>query len=195
MKTKILAIYGSPRRNGNTDQLMEEMLAGISRDGGVEISRVYVSEMNIQPCNGCSKCENTGVCDLVDDMQDIYPLLEESKIIIVSSPVYFYGLTSQLKALIDRTHVFWARKFILKRPWSIDDEIFRQGYLLCAAGTELPELFVAPELIIKYFFNCMDVVYTGMIGVTNIQDFGAIKTKPQALKTAYNRGVELVNPF
>lgn len=194
MHAKILALYGSPRRGGNTDILMEEFLAGISRDGGVDITKLYLSELNIQPCNGCGFCETTGICNINDDMQEIYPLLEDSHIIAVSSPVYFFGVSAQCKAMIDRTHVFWARKFVLNQPWSRDDEMIRQGFLISAAGTYNPALFQGLELTVQFFFECMDIVYRGSIMVPGVQEYAEVKEKLQTLKDAYNKGVELMNP-
>jgi hypothetical protein len=195
MKTNVLALFGSPRRGGNTDILMEELLKGISRDGGVDITRLYISEMNILPCNGCGKCEKEGSCVIHDDMQDIYPILEDAQVVVVSSPVYFHGVSSQCKTMIDRTHMFWARKYVLKRPWSIDDEVIRQGFFISTAGTNNTDLFLGGITTIKFFFECMEVVYQGSLTVDKVQDFGAIKKKSWALKEAYNKGVELMNPY
>jgi len=195
MNIKVLALLGSPRRGGNTDTLAEELLSGISRDGGVDIKSFHLSEMKITPCNGCARCEETGICDVRDDMQIIYSHLENSQIIVVSSPVYFYGISAQCKAMIDRTHVYWARKYVLGRPWSGDDDMIRQGFFISAAGTNNPELFIGGELTIKYFFDCLDIVYQGSVTVKGVQDFGKIKEDTAALKEAYNKGVELMNPY
>ncbi len=195
MHIKVLALFGSPRRGGNTDVLMEELLAGISRDGGVDITRMYLSQMNINPCTGCGECEKTGNCNIDDDMNKIYPLLEESEIIVISSPVYFFGVTAQAKLMIDRTHTFWARKYVLKQPWSVDDEMIRQGFLISTAGTYHPSVFKGLELTIKYFFECMDIVYRGSIMVPGVQEYGEIHRKLKWLKEAYSKGVELVNPY
>lgn len=195
MNTQILSLFGSPRRGGNTDILTEELLSGISRDGGVDITRIYLSDYNIKPCTGCAYCETSGKCNIEDDMRIIYPLLDRSHIIIVSSPVYFYGVSAQCKLMIDRCHVFWARKYVLRIPWSEDDEMIRQGFFLSAAGTDNPNLFYGGELTIRYFFDCLDIVYQGAIMVRNVQEKGEVKKNLQALKDAYNKGVELMNPY
>lgn len=194
MNIRVLALFGSPRRGGNTDILMEELISGITRDGGVDVIRQYLSEMNIKPCTGCGYCEQSGGCNIEDDMQMIYPLLEESHIIVVSSPVYFYGLSAQCKVMIDRAHVFWARKYVLKREWSSDDEIIRQGFFISTAGTDNPDLFTGSKLAIHYFFDGLDIVNKGAILATNVQKYAAIKSYPNKLKEAYNQGVELINP-
>jgi len=195
MNTQILALFGSPRRGGNTDILTEELLSGISRDGGVDITRIYVSDYDIKACSGCAHCETTGICKIEDNMRKIYPLLDRAHIIVVSSPVYFYGVSSQCKALIDRCHVFWARKYVLQQPWSEDDEMIRQGFFITAAGTGNPNLFFGGDLTIRYFFDCLDILYQGAVTVMNVQEKGAVKKNLTALKEAYNKGVELMNPY
>ena len=195
MNTQVLAIYGSPRRGGNTDILMEELLNGVSRDGGVDITRIYISDYDLKPCNGCSFCETTGECNIEDDMKDLYPLIDRSHIIVVASPVYFFGISAQCKTLIDRCHVFWARKYVLNQPWSQDDEMIRQGFFITAAGTENPHLFKGGELTIKYFFDCIDVLYQGAVKVKNVQEKGVVKDNHEILMESYNKGVELMNPY
>lgn len=195
MNTQVLALYGSPRRGGNTDILMEELLSGISRDGGVDITRVYICDNDIKPCTGCSVCEQNGECNIDDDMKSIYPLIESSHVIVVASPVYFYGVSAQCKILIDRCHVFWARKYILNQPWSVDDELIRQGFFISAAGTGNQFLFKGGELTIKYFFDCIDVLYQGAVKVKNVQEKEKVRENINALKEAYIRGAELMNPY
>lgn len=195
MNTQVLALFGSPRRGGNTDILTEELLSGISRDGGVDINRVYICDNDIKPCTGCSYCEKTGECNIDDEMKNIYPLIERSHVIVVASPVYFYGVSAQCKLLIDRCHVFWARKYILKQPWSVDDELIRQGFFITAAGTGNPSLFKGGELTISYFFDCIDVLYQGAVKVKNVQEKEEVRKNIIALKEAYVRGAELMNPY
>ncbi|MCD4784098.1 MAG: flavodoxin family protein [Candidatus Eremiobacteraeota bacterium] len=195
MGIHILALFGSPRRGGNTDILMEELLNGISRDGGIDITRIYLCDYDIKPCKACAYCEIHGECCIQDDMCKIYPLLDRSQIIIVSSPVYFFGLSAQCKTMIDRCHIIWARKFVLNEPWSEDDEMVRQGFFISAAGTNNPSLFYGGEMTIRNFFDCLDILYQGAIMVRGVQEKGEVRKKVNALKNAYNKGVELVNPY
>jgi len=195
MSVHVLALFGSPRRGGNTDILMEELLSGISRDGGVDITRIYLSDYGIKPCMACAYCETHGECCIKDDMSKIYPLLDRSQIIIVSSPVYFFGVSAQCKTMIDRCHLFWARKFVLNKPWSEDDEMIRQGFFISAAGTNNPSLFYGGEMTIRHFFDCIDILYQGAVMVRDVQEKGAVRKKLNALKSAYNKGVELMNPY
>jgi multimeric flavodoxin WrbA len=106
---KILGIVGSPRKGGNTEILVEEALAA-TREAGAQTEIILLADKNIAGCDGCDSCVETHVCKIKDDMQSIYPQLEAADAIIFGSPVYFGGVTSQAKALIDRTYVFLRDK-------------------------------------------------------------------------------------
>ena len=98
---KVLGIMGSPRIKGNTDLLLDEALKG-AQSQGAEVEKIVVDKLKIAPCREYYGCLRDGNCVIRDDMDDIYPKLLEADGIIVASPIFFYGLTAQLKALIDR---------------------------------------------------------------------------------------------
>ncbi len=102
---KVLGLVCSARSNGNTEVLVKEALDS-ARCNGAETEMIKISGMNIAPCDGCETCDITGECKIEDDMQDIYTKLLQSDGIIFGSPVYFWGVTAQAKAIIDRTFVF-----------------------------------------------------------------------------------------
>lgn len=112
---KVLGIFGSPRRGGNTDILLEEALKGVEKERG-EVERLHLTDFTITPCKECHGCDETGQCVIRDDMQKIYPKLLEADVIILASPIFFYGITAWAKALVDRCQAFWARKYLLKEP-------------------------------------------------------------------------------
>jgi multimeric flavodoxin WrbA len=102
MIMKILALSFSPRQQGNTELLLEEVLRGAGEHGaGTELCRV--SEKTIHPCDGCVSCWKTGECHIKDDMQEIYGKMLDADGIVFGSPVYFYNITAQGKAVIDRS--------------------------------------------------------------------------------------------
>jgi multimeric flavodoxin WrbA len=102
---KVLGIVCSPRRGGNTEILMQEALDS-AREAGAEVELVTLADKTIFPCNACDSCLKTGQCNIDDDMQQIYPKLLEADGIIFGTPVYFWSVSAQAKALIDRTYVF-----------------------------------------------------------------------------------------
>ena len=102
---KVLGIVGSARKGGNTEIMVEEALAA-AREAGADTDMVTVAGKDIKGCDGCSTCQKTGVCHIKDDMQPIYKKMEEADAILLGTPVYFYGVTSQTKAIMDRTILF-----------------------------------------------------------------------------------------
>jgi multimeric flavodoxin WrbA len=99
---KILGLSCSPRKQGNTVTLLEEALKGAKQEGA-EVELYSVSGKNIQPCDGCGTCNKTGECHIKDDMQGLYDKLVEADGIIFGTPIYFYSMAAQAKAVIDRT--------------------------------------------------------------------------------------------
>ena len=102
---KVLGIVCSPRKNSNTGVLVKAALDS-ARVSGAETEIINVSDINVTPCDGCESCTITGKCHIDDDMQDVYTKLLQSDGIIFGSPVYFWNVTAQAKAIIDRTFAF-----------------------------------------------------------------------------------------
>ncbi len=102
---KILGLCFSPRKKGNTELVINEALKG-AEAAGAEVEFYSVAGKNIKPCEGCRSCNKTGECKIKDDMQEIFPRLLAADGIIFGSPIYFYGMTAQAKAVIDRTISF-----------------------------------------------------------------------------------------
>ena len=102
----ILVLTGSPRKNGNTEIMAEEFIRG-ARDAGHTVTKFSTGAMDIHPCIACESClRNDGKCFRQDDMQKIYPVIEESDMIVLASPVYWYSLTAQLKTSVDRFYAY-----------------------------------------------------------------------------------------
>lgn len=100
---KVLGIVCSPRKNGNTELLVQEALAG-ARGSGAETELLTVSGKDIKPCDACYSCEKTGKCHIDDDMQLIYEKMLSADGIIIGTPVYFWDLSGQAKVVLDRTY-------------------------------------------------------------------------------------------
>lgn len=103
---KILGIVCSPRKEGNTEILVEEALSA-AREKGAQTDVVLVADKQISPCDACGACAGDGVCVVEDDMQDIYAKLEDADGIIFGTPVYFINVSAQAKAVMDRTYAFY----------------------------------------------------------------------------------------
>jgi multimeric flavodoxin WrbA len=103
---KVLGILGSPRVGGNSDLLLDQAMAG-ARDAGAEVEKVILSRKQISGCLDCQKCNESGVCVIKDDMIELHQKILDSHAIIHSVPVYFWSMTAQMKAYLDRWCAFF----------------------------------------------------------------------------------------
>lgn len=112
---KVTAIVGSPRRNGNSARLVQEVLEG-AKEAGAEVAVHYLGEKTIKPCIGCYSCEKTKECVIQDDdMQGIYPDMESADAYVFASPVYFDQVSGQFKTFIDRIFPYYWDKPLKNR--------------------------------------------------------------------------------
>lgn len=186
---KVLGIYGSPRKNGNTDQLLDKALEG-ARSAGAETSSVYARSLKISGCLECGGCDKTGKCVVKDDMQEVYPMLEEAEVIILASPVFFYGLTAQVKALVDRSQALWSKRILNKTPEERKSFDSGRGYLIAVGATRGQNLFEGVQLESKYFFDALDMSYEGGIFFRKLEKKNAVKDNPETLQEAFNLGLQ-----
>lgn len=188
---KVLGIFGSPRRGGNTDLLLEETLKG-AQSQGAEVERIYLTDFSITPCRECHGCDETGQCVIKDDMQKIYPKLLEADIIILSSPIFFYGMTAWAKALIDRSQALWARKYLLKDPSLGKEGRKRKGFFISVGATKGQKVFEGAILTAKYFFDVLNAEYSGELVFRGIEAKGEIRNHGEAIQQAFEAGRKLV---
>jgi multimeric flavodoxin WrbA/protein-tyrosine-phosphatase len=163
----ILGLQGSPRKKGNTNFLLSTFLQAAEQKGAAT-RIISVAESNILPCKEYVVCEKKGTCPIDDDMAgEIYGLLRQAEVVVLASPIFFYNMTSQLKALVDRCQVFWARKYRLKLSDPL--KATRRGYLLSVAATRGKTLFDGLQLTTKYFFDAIDARFDGSLVYRGIE--------------------------
>jgi len=188
---KVLGIYGSPRKGGNTDILLDQALKGAA-EAGAEVSSIRCCDLNVSGCRECGCCNQTGECAQGDDMQWVYPKLRESDVIIIASPIFFYGISSQAKALIDRCQAAWCKRMSEKSPAQRRTYDRGRGYLICVGATKGPNLFDGAKLVAKYFFDALDMSFEGGVFVKSVEAKGAVLERLDALKEAFELGREAV---
>jgi multimeric flavodoxin WrbA len=187
---KILGIAGSPRLGGNTGQLLAEVLKG-ARDKGAEVKTIYVCDLDINPCQHCNHCYQTGDCRTTDDMVRVYQELEQADRLVIASPLHFMSVTAQLKAMIDRGQSRWARKYILKVP-PLGDKRERKALFVSVGGQKLKNLFEAAKTTVKAWLISHDIEYAGELTFSGVDEAGAIARNPESLKKAFQAGHKLV---
>jgi multimeric flavodoxin WrbA len=184
---RILGVMGSPRIGGNTDILLDAALTG-ARSQGAEVEKIVVDRLNISPCREHYGCLEDGNCVIRDDMDALYPKLLDADGIVVASPMFFYGITAQLKALIDRCQALWARKHVLKQSWP---GAGRKGAFIGVGATKGETLFDGSKATVKYFFKTIGVEYAGELLIRGVDQKGDIQKHPSALKDAFELGQRL----
>ena len=183
----VLGLYGSPRKGGNTDQLLDKALQGsLTQQAGVR--RVYARRLKVAGCIECGGCDDTGVCVQKDDMVDIYPLFEEARAIILAVPVFFYSPPAQVKAIIDRAQACWAKRLLTKPKEQLKTYDSGIGYLIATGATRGKKLFDCTKLVAKYFFDALDMDYSGELLVRGVEKKSDISKIPEALQAAADMG-------
>jgi len=187
---KVLGIAGSPRRGGNTDLLLAEVLKGAASRGD-KVKTIILSNLKIAPCQHCDGCLETGRCKVEDDMQMVYAELKEADRIVLASPIQFMGVTAQAKAMIDRCQVLWARKNVLEIP-PLGNQRERKGLFISVGGRRVANLFEPALATVKSWFRTLDVTYAGDLLFPGVDEKGAIAKHPNALHEAFLAGQKLV---
>lgn len=186
---KVLGIMGSPRRQSNTEILLDKALEG-AREAGAEVEKLLVSKLKISPCLEIYACRKDGNCAIKDDMQLLYKKLLEADHVIFAAPMFFYGVPSQAKAVIDRCQALWVRKHVLGMGKEGKRE--RRGLFISVGATRGAKLFEGAVLTVKYFFDAIGVEYSADLLVRGIDDKGQIREHATALEDAFRLGQQLV---
>ena len=187
---KVLGIYGSPRKKGNSDILLDKALRGAESEGA-EIEKVYTRDLDIEGCIECDGCDGTGECVLDDDMQDIYPSLLDADAIILSSPIFFYAFPSKIKALIDRSQAMWCKRVLQKPKSEWKNYEGGKGYLIAVGATKGKHMFEGTVLTAKYFFDALDKSCEESLVFRGVEKEGDINSHPDYLEDAYRFGQKL----
>lgn len=188
---KVFGIYGSPRKKGNTDLLLDRALAGAA-EAGAEVDSVRAARLKISGCLECGSCDETGLCVVKDQMQEVYPLLDEAEVILLAGPIFFYTLPAQVKALIDRTQACWAGRMLHKTKEQRQSFDSGTGYLISTGATKGEKLFHCAELEAKYFYDALDMNYGGALLFRQVEGKGAIAEVKGALEEAFEFGKKAV---
>jgi multimeric flavodoxin WrbA len=196
MPIKILAFAGSPRRHGNSEILLDWVLASMSEDQDIRIEKIALTEADINPCRGCNACETLNKCVQRDGMDIYHDKIIEADCIILSSPIYCMGLAAQVKALVDRAQVFRSRKYVLKLPVVPPERKGKRlGVFLSTAGQNWNYVFDAAIPSVKCFYHVIDIRDADIryLMINGVDEKGAIEHHPTAQADAANLGKETVH--
>lgn len=177
--SKIVILTGSMRKGGNTDLLAQAFANGAKEHNEVEV--VSVADYKVNPCIGCNSCftREGHLCFQQDDMTEIYKKLKQADVLTVASPVYFYGISAQLKAVIDRLHTPMRNEFKIKKM-----------VLLLVGAASLPGLFDSIKMQYQLLLDYFKLESAGMVLVRGVKDKGDIK-ESDSLREAYDLGTSI----
>jgi protein-tyrosine-phosphatase len=164
-----------------------------TRNMGAITHQIEITQVETQPCIECNVCLKKGFCSITDDMQKIFGLFRKADIVVIGTPIFFYGPTAQLKALVDRSQTLWTRKYVHKltdpgRKW-------RKGFMLAVGATKGENLFDGADLVAKYFFDAIGSDYAGFLGYRKVEALDAIKDHPTAIADVRKKAQELTIPL
>lgn len=189
----VLGLQGSPRRKGNTAFLLELFLEE-ARRLGARTTVISPAREAIVACKGCGACEKKGLCVSDDVMaKSIYPLLRRADVVVAASPVYFYGVTAQLKGLIDRCQTLWSRKYRLKLvdPGAAS----RAGVMLAVGATRGAKLFDGLHLTVEYFFDAIAARNAGSLTYRGVEHAGDMARHPRVRAEAATLAAQVCGPL
>lgn len=188
---RIIAIYGSPRRNGNSAALLSQAVAG-ARKEGAHVEEVFLRDYKISPCLEIYQCIKTGECAIKDDFQDILAKLESCSGIMLASPIFFYTVSAHTKIFMDRCQSLWVRKYWIEKQVFNGVPETRKGLFISVGATEGKKLFDGAILTVKYFFDVLDAGLWKTILCRGVDRRGDIKKKEAYLEEALQAGKDLV---
>jgi multimeric flavodoxin WrbA len=188
----VLGIYGSPRKGGNTDTLLDAVLEEAAK-AGAEVEKVYCRRLKMSGCIECGGCDKTGQCVVDDDMQKVYPLLERAEAVVLAAPVFFYNVPAQCKALIDRSQACWAGRVLKKTtPEARRSFDSGRGYLVAVGATKGPRMFECMELTARYFYDALDMTYEAGMLLKGVEKKDGAASVPQTMDEARALGRKIV---
>lgn len=175
MSKKVLILSGSPRKGGNSDLLCDEFLRG-AQEAGNEAEKIFLRSKKVAPCNACYFCKNGGKCAIQDDMGEILDKMQAADVIVMASPVYFYSIDAQMKAVIDRSVARWT---------NIPNKEF---YYIMTAAEDSDTVMDCTLACFRGFAACLNGAREkGVIYGKGVYEAGAIKGMP-AMREAYEMG-------
>jgi multimeric flavodoxin WrbA len=154
---KLIAVYGSPRRDGNTAILLNKAVEG-ARSGGAAVEEIVLRDLKLSPCLEIYGCKQTGECVIKDDFARLREAVLSSDGMMLASPIFFYTVSSHVKIFMDRCQSLWVKKhWIDNIPQGLIQEPKRKGLFISVGATRGKKLFDGALLSIRYFFEVLDM--------------------------------------
>ena len=184
---KILAIYGSPRRGGNTSLLLQKAVKG-AKDAGDHVDEVILRDLKMSPCLEIYGCKKTGRCVIRDDFQKMYDQILSCEGVMLASPIFFYAVSAHTKILMDRCQSLWVKKYWVEKRSAEKEDFYRKGLFISVGATKGKKLFDGVLLSIRYFFEAIDTKLWHALLYRGLDFEGDVLKHPDYLEEAYEAG-------
>ena len=188
----ILAIYGSPRRQGNTSLLLQKAVAG-AREAGFQVDELILRDLKMSPCLEIYGCKKTGRCVIQDAFQDVYDRLLSCEAVMLASPIFFYTVSSHTKILMDRCQSLWVKKYWIDKKAFGSESLRKKGLFISVGATRGKKLFHGVLLTVRYFFDTFDTALWRSLLYRGFDLEGDILKHPEFLEEAYDAGKALAH--
>lgn len=187
---QIVAIYGSPRRRGNTATLLKHAVKGAA-DAGAQVDEIILRDLKMSPCLEIYACKKEGKCAIKDDFHNVVNQILSADGLILASPIFFYTVSAHTKILMDRCQSLWVKKYWIDKVPFGQWEPKRKGLFISAGATKGKKLFNGVLLTVKYFFDVLDMELFGSLLYRGLEFEEDVLTHPEYLEEAYEAGKAL----
>ncbi len=188
MARRIIALLGSPLTGGNTAQLLDQAIKG-AQDAGCDVEKIAVVNLDFEACMEHMFCLEHATCTIDDDMQAIYQKFRDADGFIIASPIMTMGIPGKLKSFMDRFQVFFMAKYMRKASLvPKEKQAKRKGLFISIAGMNIPNVFEGAKMTVSAFFDIIDCNYQDELLINDMDTIREMKTRPDLLKSAYDKG-------
>ena len=188
---RILAIYGSPRRKGNTALLLKRAVEG-AKKAGADVEEIVLRDLKMSPCLEIYGCKKTGRCAIKDDFQAVYDKLLACDGLMLASPIFFYTVSAHTKILMDRCQSLWVKRYWLEKTSFGKKEFRRKGLFVSVGATKGKRLFDGVLITVRYFFDALDMELWNSLLFRELDFEGDVLKHPEYLEEAYAAGQRFI---
>jgi len=186
----IVAVFGSPRRKGNTAALLNAAVAG-ARDAGASVEEIVLRDLKWSPCLEIYRCAKDGECAIRDDFQNVRDRILAARGLMLATPIFFYAVSAQTKAFMDRFQSLWIKKYWIEKTPFGKRPLPRKGLLIAAGATHGKRLFDGTLLTVRNFFDVLDMELWKSLLYRGLDFEGDAQKHPEYLAEARETGKTL----
>jgi multimeric flavodoxin WrbA len=187
---RIVALYGSPRRRGNTATLLKQAVAG-ARDAGAQVEEIVLRDLKLSACLEIYSCKQDGECRIRDDFQGVRDQVLACDGLMLASPIFYYAVSAHTKILMDRFHSLWVKKRWVDAGQHPAPAVRRKGLFISAGATRGKRLFDGTLLSVRYFFDTLDTDLWQALLYRGLEYEGEAQAQPDYLNETYQAGRNL----